>query len=322
MTDTPRRIVVALSTIPSRCDQLQETLVSLGSQTVKVDNIYITVSKESAKERRPYPTQKLSRLLKKTLPGIGKLIILDEDFGPLTKLMGPLLAEKDPETLIITVDDDQKYSERLVETLLQGSKDHPGSVVCLCGHVVGKFPNLWGFRCSRKDNAWPMKHVYLQPGSMVDIVSGWCGVLYPRKAFGDLVPHPAMESLRTDTLKILNKHDDLYISGWLDLLGVKKYVVSYADSADRVEDAQLAHATKNSLSMGDAGPTPAQGIKHMNEFWGVIRALRSRGMLVSDISVKWHKSLFTLAFAALFVGAVAGAFLYCRKKPSVTIEYV
>lgn len=309
------RVVVSLSTIPSRCGELEPTLRSIAAQTRKPDAVYVSVSKVSTRENKPYPVKDLAKTVKSILPGIGKVAVLDEDYGPLTKLMGALMAETDPATLIITVDDDQSYGHQLVETLVRGAREHPGGVVCLCGHVVGKFPHVWGFRCSRKEGVWPLKHLYLRPGSRVDVISGWCGVLYPRGVFGTDVPHPAMEALRKESLRILHRHDDLYISAWLDLLKVNKYVVAYEDQTGG-QDEQLAHANKNSLSMGDSGPTPAQGIKHLNEFWGVVRALRSRGMLASGLRVEWYKSTVTMATigtVVLAVGAV-GLIVYLRHK--------
>ncbi|MDR3541962.1 MAG: hypothetical protein P4L69_13485 [Desulfosporosinus sp.] len=316
-----RRIVVSLSTIPSRCDKLDETLVSLASQTLKPDAIFISVSKNSIRENKPYPVKALAKTVKRVLPGVGRVIVLDEDYGPLTKLMGPLLNEDDPTTLIITVDDDQKYGEKLVETLVKASEQTPNAAVCMCGHVVGHFPNVWGYRCSRMDRPWPMKKLYLKPGSQVDIISGWCGVLYPRGIFGDKdsIPNPAMESMRKESLKILHRHDDLYISAWLDLLKVKKYVTAYAEKQG---DVQLQHAYKNSLSMGDSGPTPSQGVKHLKEFWGVVRALRSKGLLVSNLRVKWYNSTVTVVgvISTLVIATAVGILIYhfYRKAPKTS----
>lgn len=308
------KIVIGLSTIPSRCDKLEPTLISLATQTYKVDAIYITIPKTSTRENCDYPIKDLAKIIKRILPGIGRILVLEEDYGPLTKLMGPLMQESDASTVIITVDDDQKYDAKMVETLVKGSKEFPNAAICLCGHVIGKFPNIWGFRCSRGDESF-IKSMYIEPGTQVDIVSGWCGVLYPRGVFGNEIPNPSMEDMRKNTLKILHRHDDLYISAWLDMLKVPKYVVGYLE---KHYDTQLNHATLNSLSMGDAGPTPIQGIKHANEFWAVIRALRSRGLLISNLKVKWYKSTVTLATIAsiVTVGVAIGIIIYSsRSKP-------
>lgn len=319
-----RRVVVSFSTIPSRCDKLESTLVSLAAQTRKPDTIYLSVPRFSLRENKEYPIKALAKTIKRILPGVGRVAIVEEDYGPLTKLMGALIYEKDPNTLIITVDDDQQYDAKLVETLVHGSETHPNSAICLCGHVVGKFPNLWGFRCSRGE-VGPVKKTYLDPNTRVDIVSGWCGVLYPRGVFGSEVPHPSMEDMRKNTLKILHRHDDLYISAWLDLLKVDKYIVAYVE---KHYDTALHHSLKDSLSLGEAGPTPIQGIRHANEFWAVIRSLRARGLLMSNLRVKWYKSIVTLTSIAsiVAVGVAIGIIVYgstsksSKKVSSVDIE--
>lgn len=310
------RIVVSLSTIPSRVPDLEATLVTLAVQTRKPDAIYVSIPRRSVRENADYPIKDIAKLIKKLLPGVGRIVLLDEDYGPLTKLMGPLLHEKDPGTLIITVDDDQKYDMRLVETLFKGSLAHEGSVVCLCGHVIGEFPTgRWGYRCARgNDGKWPLKTVFLDPHSEVNVVSGWCGVLYPRGVFGDEVPNRFMEGLRKGKGKIplLHKHDDLYISAWLDVLGVKKYVVAYDGAHD---DKMLAHGFRNALSVGNNGPTPGAGIRLAREFWQVIGEFRARGILVENIRVKWYKSTVTLAAmaAAVTVATIAGAAVWAYK---------
>ena len=317
-----QRIVVGLTTIPSRCDKLEETLVSLASQTLKPDAILISVPKMSKREGVPYPVPNIAKTVKRILPGVGKVVVLDEDYGPLTKLIGPLFNEPDPETIIITVDDDQRYGKNMVATLLAGARAHPGSVVCRCGHVIGKFPHLWGYRINRGDRTWPLSTVNVEPGSRVDIVSGFCGVLYPRGVFGTAedIPDPAMEALRKDTLPILNKHDDLYISGWLDLLGVEKYVVDDGDEADK--EQSLPHSLQNSLSTENNGRTPIQGAKHLNEFWAVVRALRSRGMLVSNLQVKWYNSMtFLVMIGGVVILAGAAASYYAFSNYSEKARY-
>jgi hypothetical protein len=49
--------------------------------------------------------------------GILTVQFLDDDWGPATKLLGALLLETDPDTVIITVDDDMMYNHNMVEWL-------------------------------------------------------------------------------------------------------------------------------------------------------------------------------------------------------------
>jgi hypothetical protein len=301
------KVVVGLSTIPSRIPYLEKTLASLSKQSLKPDNVFISVSKVSTREKVEYPIKELTHMMRKFFPkGVGKVAVTPEDYGPLTKLAGMLMnpANSNPNTIMVTVDDDQSYDSGMLATLVEGTKKHPGKVVCLCGHVIGKFPLSWGYRSDRASKY--LKRIYLNPDTQVDIVSGWCGVAYPRSVFpldGEL--DPGMEDLRLNSIPVLHKHDDLYISAWLDKLGVKKVVVAYNNGSSK----QLQHAYKNALSMGNSGPTPAVGIKHLREFWYVIRQLRSKGLLCSKLKVKWHKSTVVLATLASILLLAASATL-------------
>jgi hypothetical protein len=316
-TDLRKRVVVGLSTIPSRIPFLGQTLESLAAQTLKPHSVCISVPRHSAREKVDYPIADLKALAKKHFPkGVGRVVVVEEDYGPLTKLAGMLLnPENDaPETLLITVDDDQRYDSRLVETLVAGTKKHPKSVVCLAGHVIGKFPSAWGYRNDRA--AKLLKGVYLKPDTAVDVVSGWCGVAYPRSSFpvsGEGLD-AGMEDLSLKALPILNKHDDLYISAWCDKLKIKKVVVAYGDNGKGSK--QLGHAYKNALSMGNKGPTPAVGIKHTREFWYVIRQLRSKGLLCSELKVRWYRSTVVLfsAVSIILIASTATLAVFLARK--------
>jgi hypothetical protein len=307
------RVVVGLTTIPSRVDHLPAVLAALRDQTRVPDAIYVSVPKISSKEKgAPYPIKEISRILKKAAGKIGSVLVLENDFGPLTKLVGMWMHEKSsPKTLLITADDDQLYSNTFVETLASGAERHPGSAVCLCGHLLGKSPFVWGFRCSRHDDNPAVRSVYLKPDTRVTVVSGWCGCAYPRAALGDELPR-VLEELRVGKKKLplLNRHDDLYISSWLFLRGVKKHVIAYKGKHC---DEEMDHALRNALSSGDGSRTPITMAKHTKEWWDFSRKLQSMGLLESD-RVPWNKSMFFLSCAAgtaavAVIAAVCALFL-------------
>ena len=60
------------------------------------------------------------------MPGVRLHRTLDR--GPATKLLGALEIEKDPETILITVDDDNDYPDFLVRGLVRRSLRDPASV--------------------------------------------------------------------------------------------------------------------------------------------------------------------------------------------------
>lgn len=317
MTHSSLRIVVGLTTIPSRVEYLAPVVAALKDQTRIPDAIYVTIPKISAKEHgTPYPLKKIAQILKKNTGDVGKVLVLDEDYGPLTKLIGMWMHERDPNTLLITADDDQLYSNTFIQTLSDGANRHPGAAVCLCGHVLGKFPFGWGFRCSRHDTNLLSKAVFLNSDTRVTVVSGWCGCAYPRHVFGDKLPE-RLESLRKgpNKLALLNRHDDLYISSWLFLRNIEKYVISYPSHHG---DEEMAHATQNALSSGDGSRTPLSMLKHLREWWNFSHKLQSMNLLECD-SVPWNKSMMflsTMAFAVVVsvTGIVIFSFWKCKSS--------
>lgn len=95
------RVVVSLTTLPSRIGGVVETIDSLLQQTLQPDAIYLNVP--SASER----FKEESYVIPPHLSKLDKVRVRrTEDYGPVTKLIPTLDEERDPNTLIITVDDD------------------------------------------------------------------------------------------------------------------------------------------------------------------------------------------------------------------------
>lgn len=277
-----KKVVVGLTTIPSRVQHLGPVIRALANQSRIPDAVCVSVPKFSNKEQVDYPIESIKQILSDNAGTIGHLIITDKDYGPLTKLMGILidqrsviLIEQQASTLLITADDDQLYGPTFVKTLIEGAEEQRiayGGIpvaVCLCGHNLGNIPFAWGFRCSRKDDNILSRSIFLKPGTRVTVVSGWCGCAYPLDAFikpetitsitrndDDLnsipnvqVPNRYMEWLRTEEIPLLHRHDDLYISCWLYLLQVPKVVIAYR--GPRL-DKELPYAQQGALSSADS----------------------------------------------------------------------
>jgi hypothetical protein len=71
-----------------------------------------------------------------TLPIQGITVNRCDDFGPLTKLVPTLQQEHDPDTIIITVDDDQVYEPTLVRHLAWYAEHFPNTAFSPCGWSV------------------------------------------------------------------------------------------------------------------------------------------------------------------------------------------
>ena len=150
-----------------------------------------------------------------------------EDFGPATKLFPVLLDEKlDPETIIITVDDDVIYHPETVAHLIKYSTLIPDSVVCNSGW---NYVNLGFLKL-------PLIKLGTDP-STVKILQGDKGVTYRKKFFKDMETlENKIKEQSCDTL------DDLSISCYLKTKGIKIVCVPMQhDHQYRNENNKLSH---------------------------------------------------------------------------------
>lgn len=135
---------------------------------------------------------------------------LEEDYGPATKLIGALLIEKDPKTIIITVDDDITYDKSLIHTL----SSHMPLNAALCPACQSRsLLSHTGPKLMIHDASW---HRWLWryngkqcPGWLV----GWAGVAYRVGYFENDVFNMSMP-----TGCFYN--DDVWLSGYLRKKGI------------------------------------------------------------------------------------------------------
>ena len=213
------RVVFSLTTIPSRINNIYGTIKSLSNQTIKADCIYLTLPKKCKRLNTKYG--KIPDKIKKYC----KIVNVDVDYGPVTKLVGALLEEKDPETIIITVDDDIIYPKTLLEELLNWNKEFPNYALSSSGLSLGNYPFKYSIVFNQqKNNYWfTMKH-----NKNVDILYGYPGALYKRKFFP--LKHNLNKFLKYPLQnKDLFLNDDVYISFWLNKNNIKRRVVKVSD---------------------------------------------------------------------------------------------
>src|SRR5213082_3256186 len=129
-----RRVIVSLSTVPDRINNLRPTIRSLLKQTRPPDEIVLAIPEFSVRERRPYVVPKyISRL-----PRV-RVLRCREDWGPATKFI-PLIQEElaagRQNTLIVVVDDDRIYPPDALETYLHYSEQLPDAALCFRGAAM------------------------------------------------------------------------------------------------------------------------------------------------------------------------------------------
>ena len=113
-----KKFFVALTTIPSRIVQpwfYEQMKFLLESQTIPFEKLFITIAKKYKRFQEEVPQEVMDKI--SSLSDKIDWIVLEEDFGPGSKYMGPLLHRRyivENEYLII-IDDDRFYNPYLIE---------------------------------------------------------------------------------------------------------------------------------------------------------------------------------------------------------------
>ncbi|WP_251975793.1 glycosyltransferase family A protein [Salinicola avicenniae] len=164
------RLILSLTTHPPRIDQVYATLESLCEQTLDAFDVHLYLSRKDADTIGELPSS-LDRLQRRGV----EIVISDEDYRSYDKLLHAL--KRYPDATIITADDDMMYPRDWARRLLEGSRRHPGSIICHRGHMLcesspGSGTISYQVVKSRKDSRATSPNLALMP-------TGSGGVLYP-----------------------------------------------------------------------------------------------------------------------------------------------
>ena len=185
------RVVISLTTTPDRIYKIIPTLLSLLTQSVKVDQIRLNVPYVSKKGIR-YKIPKFISKLKNV-----KIYRCREDMGPITKLL-PTAKDEKRSTRIIVVYDDIIYGSKLVQNLVITFEKYKGRDV------------ITTYGCNEKDSSITRtKHYIFNTGYKVERLYGYGGfILIP-----SLLPKEIYDysNAPEDAFYV----DDNWISGWL-----------------------------------------------------------------------------------------------------------
>ena len=233
------KIVASLTTMPDKYHKLFDTLKSLKSQTYPLDVIYLSLPTKCRRLNIPYPP--LPENIKKLCN-----VVKCYDYGPITKIAGGLIEEKDPDTIILTFDDDMIYPPNLVESLVNYHNQYPVS-------AIGSSGMLLKYKCPMCAIT-PNENFFLyripkfnipKTGRNVDSIFGYPGALYVRKFF------PPLEKLHTEFLSLslidfnLFMNDDIVISGYLSTKNINRKIFSDVATVSFVSD-DLGKRDRNS----------------------------------------------------------------------------
>ena len=131
---------VSLTSIPSRIDNIQETIISIKNQTMKPIKIFLNLPFKFLR----FPDYKF------TEEQIERLNIFDveisrcEDYGPATKLMGSISEIRKGYDCVILIDDDHIYHKSTFEILIDNFKKEKVNY----SYYLNKIFNIRNGQCS------------------------------------------------------------------------------------------------------------------------------------------------------------------------------
>ena len=231
LKDNPVNIVVSLTTTPDKINQIQPVLKSIYRQSIKPDRIYLNIPREF-------------NIIPNWLKTDSKIIInITNDYGPATKLIATLEKERDPNAIIITVNDDYIYPKHMVRDLVKQYLPGTYKVNYKLGAAITGVGvnNLIG-----PDFNLDQESIVLGNKPSLNIVSAG-GVAYKRNFFKDDI-----FLLMDNVPKSCIASDDLMISAYLLVNGasiVKISGMSYNESIKKLLLKKLpGNIAQNNLS--------------------------------------------------------------------------
>lgn len=217
-------VVISLSTIPGRIKYINRVIDSMYNQYYRADCLYVNIPYYCKRLQKKYDDKELDYI--DTKGGWVKINRCD-DYGPATKLLGCIDQIHNPDTMIITVDDDHYYAPELVGLLVTHAKQYSDSVICTRSLRKDFKPTV----CRGKLN--------LNQGEVI-YVEGIGGILYRRKFITDtwFQHYSYYTSPWGDTGKECWLSDDMVFSNMLMLQGIPRIMIC-CDSSVRIRDDEI-----------------------------------------------------------------------------------
>lgn len=208
------RVIVSLTSIPSRFDKLGPILTALSEQTCH--EVWLNIPK--AYNRFPDWDGKVPAEIL-ALPKV-KVNMGCEDFGPGTKFIAAAQG-LDAEDIIVYVDDDTAYDSMLVKNLLSWHRVDPKAAWGLSGF---EFENYFNGR-------FPRQH-----GALVDVLEGYGGVIVKAGWIQKILPE-------FKELLEVTWHDDMILCNLLAKAGIERKTVF-------TPECNLVHVTQFNYGFG------------------------------------------------------------------------
>ncbi len=222
-----KKIIVSLTTIPSRLNLLIPVINSIINQTIRPDEIVLVLPQKSFREQKddindPYEfTVAIHRYL--TENNI-TLLRPEKDYGPIMKILPVILREKERKTdnIVISIDDDKVYFNNTIEDLVNCYK-RTKSVCARKGSVLlfqtNDINNLTRQHVLEK----PLRSAdFNENDKQINFIYGTGGVLYCPSFFNDNILEEVekIEKVHKEALFV----DDVLLSVFLMKTNIKMYI--------------------------------------------------------------------------------------------------
>ena len=216
-----KRIIVTLTTIPPRFIRLHYTLESLFCQTVQPDMIVINVPEKY----NNYSNDILFPKVEKEYVIVNRC----KDYGPATKLLGlygtKIYNDMCDDDIIIVVDDDRNYNNKMIEGMLNYHRQYPNAALTIAGWDIEA---LTRNKIQYEKTKMPRGMSDFKSFGYVDILGGCCGFLLTKS--GCPFNHSMIFALKPNDPKYYV--DDVWLSGFLTLNGVDIYIIPNVTTRD------------------------------------------------------------------------------------------
>ena len=250
------QIIVSLTSIPSRMETIGDCIDSLLRQTMPADGVVLWLSRVNFPgAEADLPADILARQSERF-----HIAWVEGDIAPHKKYFYAMQKYRD--AVVITVDDDVVYDEKLVENLYQGHLENPRA-------IIAERANLIMFRpdgALREYDGWIYDCKFLRGTASYQLLpTGIAGVLYPPGAL------PA-EAFDIDAIQRTSlRADDLWLKVLATINGYPVWMPRTAAGYSAIEQAQSVGLWRANSFQGGNDAALASVLDHAEQALGVSR---------------------------------------------------
>lgn len=279
--DNSTKIVVSLTVIPPRFNDLGKTLNSLLDQSRRADAIEVTIPKTY----RRFPDH-VFRL--PDVPDGVDVIVSDEDLGPASKVLPCAQRYRDTNTRIVYCDDDRIAPKDWLRSLTAKSMQYPQHAIISSGTDLDRL-GVDGIQDARMPRA-------VRQRSRVDLNYRMrrLGRIIQGLASGQKLPKPGRNPFKTDGYvdiaeglggvsvspeffdaacfdipAVVWAVDDIWLSGCLERQGIGIWADSACQGPTEHDGAQHAALAASTIEDADRHNANLSCVRYMQETYGI-----------------------------------------------------